>query len=589
MTRGSAEDGRRGPKVLWIHGLVLGVGALFAWTSRVGAQDYAGRWTSSTMRESVTVESWGPDCGPRPSPAVSPGGAVTISMSGAHLSIRGAHSWRTNACWVRSSGMQRRSTSASATSWRTTCASGPNVSQPERGEFSLRAVTPDRLEFRARWENDWRVAESHCRAVFRGTRVYTRASTTEQVAQPSPREPSEQPSAPSPDRPEPATRAPSCDPGPPARIVVRPREMTLAPGERRCFQARVVDSAGCTLPRAAVTWSLSSPQQLGGILSQDGCFSADGLEIGDEGTLEARASAGDLHAVAGIRVRSNDLLDITATSLGPEGAAEAADESASANGGEARGVRATVDEDDDRSALYAGLVAMSALALVLAGVAVFLWRRQPERRPASRPSRASVVPASMPPPAPSPSRVPSAPSRIAPPAPPTPSVPAPQASPAPQAGPAAEASAPPAAAAATPPASMVSTPSRPGARVTPKPAPAVRASEEPMVCPACQQDFEPGAAFCPMDGSKLVSAESAAARPGNVCPACQRGFDANVKVCPHDAEELVPQPLFEATRRGSSPSMDGSDVCKICPTCASRYDVDATFCGRDGSQLVLVN
>ena len=92
-----------------------------------------------------------------------------------------------------------------------------------------------------------------------------------------------------------------------------------------------------------------------------------------------------------------------------------------------------------------------------------------------------------------------------------------------------------------------------------------------------------------MDGSKLVSAESAAARPGNVCPACQRGFDANVKVCPHDAEELVPQPLFEATRRGSSPSMDGSDVCKICPTCASRYDVDATFCGRDGSQLVLVN
>jgi hypothetical protein len=55
----------------------LGVNGFGAGVSPVSAQEvtYTGSWQASPLSVRYALQSWGPDCGPRPGAAASPAGA----------------------------------------------------------------------------------------------------------------------------------------------------------------------------------------------------------------------------------------------------------------------------------------------------------------------------------------------------------------------------------------------------------------------------------------------------------------------------------------------------------------------------------
>jgi hypothetical protein len=129
--------------------------------------------------------------------------------------------------------------------------------------------------------------------------------------------------------------------------------------------------------------------------------------------------------------------------------------------------------------------------------------------------------------------------------------------------------------------------------------------EDPMVCPACRREFEPGLSYCPHDAARLVPAPQMLERlhgkhqKSSICPRCRRAFEGRVRFCPHDGSDLLPVGVYQATH-GSSHDHDhdhdhdhgeGAEgiIAKICPECQGRYGYTATFCGKDGVELVVLN
>ena len=117
-------------------------------------------------------------------------------------------------------------------------------------------------------------------------------------------------------------------------------------------------------------------------------------------------------------------------------------------------------------------------------------------------------------------------------------------------------------------------------------------TDDPMACPSCRRELEPGLNFCPYDATRLLPASQMLdhvleKRQGTrVCPSCRRAFEGAVRFCPHDGSDLVPM-----TQRQPGCDHDHGDtrVAKICPRCRGRYEYAALFCGKDGVELVVLN
>src|SRR5690606_6316224 len=74
--------------------------ALFVASAAHAQGTYDGQWREGPLSVSVQVESWGGDCGPRPTSTSSPGGgAFRISQSGDQLTFHLRSERTTRSCW----------------------------------------------------------------------------------------------------------------------------------------------------------------------------------------------------------------------------------------------------------------------------------------------------------------------------------------------------------------------------------------------------------------------------------------------------------------------------------------------------------
>jgi hypothetical protein len=346
---------------------------------------FEGEWRRGARTVTVSVATWGADCGPRPSGRTEPAaGPVTVTQEGDHLSF--SHGRSTRSCWSENPAVRRVSNSVSAGTWRIVCRTPPDDSRQETGTTTIRAASPDTLELRDVTEYDWTLNESHCTATETTTQTFTRVAGAAPVETPPPATTPE---------PEPT---PSCTPGAAARIALRPASSEVEPGGRACLSARVVDAAGCPLRDVVPTLLLRAPEGRAGEL-RGTCFeAARGADA--EGEFTVLASAGELRAEAGIRVASVDLSDLTAGRSDRSGAGGGG---GSASAGEAAGVAARNASSGGLPWWFAALAAGLGLALALGAALMLLARRRKrERALAEAAERAAqyAAAASVPPPSP---------------------------------------------------------------------------------------------------------------------------------------------------------------------------------------------
>jgi hypothetical protein len=285
---------------------------------------YEGEWRAGTTQVSVTVKSWGEDCGERPRSDTRPGGGIArITQRGPHLFIHGrGRTLRTDACWSPNRAMRRVSSSILDDVWTVRCATSSDDPKKEHGEYTLRAESADRLLYLDESHYDWDLNESKCVAHIITTQTLTRA-TDKRAAPPEtlPPEAYEEPAEPL--EPEPPAEpellaepelpagGEACQPGEPVRIAIRPKRVEIQPAQRVCFRARVTDAADCPVPEPDIQWSLRHAPGLRGQL-KSGCFRAAESAAEAEGEFRVLAEIGAARAQAVVAVKPIDLSGLIA-------------------------------------------------------------------------------------------------------------------------------------------------------------------------------------------------------------------------------------------------------------------------------------
>jgi RNA polymerase subunit RPABC4/transcription elongation factor Spt4 len=503
---------------------------------------YEGTWRAGPTRIDVVVESWGPDCGPRPQSVTGRGGGtVQVEQQGDHLVFRAQRVTRTDGCWSENRAIRKVSSTAQAGSWRTVCRTAPGDSRGETGTYTVRASGGDTLELRDVSEYDWSLNQSTCKATSTSTQTLTRVRET---------------AAPPPLPPPPEEGPRGCSPGAPTKLVLRPARVEIEPGERTCLRARVTDAAGCAVAGATIAWALERPATRHGELSE-GCFQAatGPAAVGDFGVV---ATSGALRDRAVVSVKTRDLSDLIAR-RGEAGMLAAPAGGATATSEDAAGLRASAAGSERGSLLWPLVGAGTALLLLALGVLVLVaGRRKPagsSGSAASAPDGTEDIPSGLP--AEAVARKAGAGQGLA------------RTSGSATGGPAMGGQGAGLGAAA-----IVAT-ARP---------PAV----PPKTCPVCHREVPGDTAFCPHDGSPLAAAPVTAPiapSQAKVCPTCRRGYPPDARFCPADSDELVPYALWAAQGREASTG----DKPKICPKCGTRYAASTAFCGKDGATLQTVN
>lgn len=474
------------------------------------------------MKMSVSLTSWGEHCGPKPKGyASNKARPVEIVSQGKHL-VFTKGGLRTDRCQSPNPRLSSRSEAITASSWKRVCETSKDDPKYERGEYLLVAAGNNRLEYTAKTKVDWTLKGDHCVANLTEKRVFERERLdtedpwsglgSKKVPEP------EGKSAEGGGEVEEA-RLECENPGEMRKLVIQPREIRIGPGEKICLKALGIDAGGCRFPVTASWKASQGGQEVGGLISRTGCFTAGATAADAEGSYDIEARASGKSGAATVTVAFPDLGDLLRARLdptreldeSPEGEAPPANDSAQtpapgpppvaapAATGQATG-------DGDNTML---LVIILGSALLLATgllVAVLVIRRKSryEEDDTWLDDEPRSVDSQAPPPAAG--RDPHRPSQPA------------QRSPAPRDG----------------------KPDR---------------GEVPMVCPTCNETFPPGSRFCPADASALIPASEGGGEDENshgmICPKCHRGYDPGAKFCPHDAQQLVPYPVWRNQRKGS--------------------------------------
>ena len=276
--------------------ILLAAGLLLSTTVARADGPFEGDWRQGATQINVQVETWGPDCGPRPQSSTVPArGTVHVTQDGDHLSFGSRRS--TRGCWSDNRAVRLVSSRVSPGSWQILCRTPAEDPRRETGSYRLTASGQERIELRDETAYDWTLNESHCTATVTSTQTF------ERIAGATPTPPPVEPVTPV-EPPEPA-----CTPGAAARIAMRPPTGELEPGGRLCFQPRVVDAAGCALRGTRVELSVDA---------RNGTISGNCFEASSEGTATVVARAGELEARATVQVRRGDLSGLIArrTELG---------------------------------------------------------------------------------------------------------------------------------------------------------------------------------------------------------------------------------------------------------------------------------
>lgn len=354
---------------------VIALAASVPWTSARADGPFEGDWRQGPMSIDVRVETWGPDCGPRPQSSTVPGrGTVHVTQEGDHLSFGGRRS--TRGCWSDNRAVRVVSSRVQSGSWQILCRTPPDDPRRETGTYTLRASGNERIELTDETDYDWALNESHCtahvttRQSFERTGGASPPTTTTTTTTPPPTT--------TPEPPEPA-----CTPGAPARVTLRPASAEVAVGERVCFNARVVDAQGCTVRSSGAELSVAS-----GTL---GTLRGNCLEVSSVGEAVLVARSGTFEARATVRASSQDLSGLIARrGEGVLGSGEA-------TAGQDAGVAARAASSGGGVSPWLLVVAGLAIALAsIAAVALTVRGRRRRAELAAREAQRASIASSLP-------------------------------------------------------------------------------------------------------------------------------------------------------------------------------------------------
>jgi LPXTG-motif cell wall-anchored protein len=466
-------------------------------------EQYAGRWKRTALKLTVKVESWGEDCGPEPKSYGSNKEVETdVVAQGKHL-VFSTGNLRTDRCMSPNPRLQSVSESAGGGSWKRVCQTPSTDSKSERVEYSLTASGANRLDYKALSRFDWTLKGDHCVATLEETRVFVRASEGGAPAADKPA--ADKAAVGKPAKPvEADDEGTECAThGPTRRLVVTPREARIGPGERVCFAAQGYDENNCRFAVNAAWVATQDDQEVGGLLSRGGCFSAGATAADSEGVYEVSARFEGKKSSARVHVTFPDLGDLLAARLHPveDGEADAAAVTAVQGALPLPAVAPVAAPPATGGNTTWLLIVIGAIVLVAVALLVFvLVMRGRSRRPSDEDDdwNAPLVP-----PHPQPPRK-----------------------------------------------------ELPSASLAPEPAPRQQSGAVgALQCPKCKSTFPAGAKFCPHDGSTLVAAATAADGtgedpPGMICPKCHRPYEPGARFCPHDKELLVPYPVWRERQQG---------------------------------------
>ena len=533
---------------------VLCVGGLAFGATRASAQEvaYTGAWQASALNVRYALDSWGPDCGPRPGSSSEPGGRVTVTAEGSHLRFSGAFSGSTNACWSDNAEVRRVSASARPESWSAACATIAGNPRGEAGRYTVTVRDQNTLVYSERTTYNWQLRDSTCTATRTASRTLTRAVP---LAVPSELPPPAEPVVETPVA-EPST----CVAGAPTALRMRGPEAPIEPGARFCLNVRATDSAGCALGNPLIQWRVVGPTGATGHM-EGRCFVTTDNAAEAEGDYQLTAMLDGLEARADVQVRSPDLSGLIAVrDRDPQGRPTGI---AHAESERAAGVAAvTPSAGNGQRWLLLGIGLLLLGATVGFGLLVTRARRKGATANAKRASKGADGTRD------------SEPERKSDPLKNSGTALIPKKAPLPQ-------HAAPGSFAASP-ASRAETLIEPVAAPVAAPPAAPKAGA--LACPVCGVAGTGGERFCAKHGERLVTAaENPLRAAGMICPTCRRGYPADAEFCPHDRAALVPYTLYRRAETATE------TLPRICPTCGERYGQHVTFCGKDGASLSSVN
>jgi hypothetical protein len=297
--------------------------ALWVLAARAHAQStLTGPWQAGATTMDVAIESWGPDCGPRPQSSRSAGGGkVQLQATGDLLVIRGReHDVRSDACWSPNPAIKKVGSSHNKNTWITRCKTGSTDPRQENATYTLRLESPDKLLYEDISHFDWKLKDSTCVATITTTQALLRGAAVPATGPVKPGTPGAMPNAPPPGSRAPTVppgvqaQTPSCVAGKAARLTLRPHQAELELGGRVCFEARVTDAKNCPLDKPAVTWALDHKPGVTARLT-GGCFQAESGSAEGEGSFKITATLGAMHASATVEVSASTLPNLIAMRL----------------------------------------------------------------------------------------------------------------------------------------------------------------------------------------------------------------------------------------------------------------------------------
>jgi hypothetical protein len=507
-----------------------------------------GRWKQSALREDFAVQQWlDAGCGPPPQSTTTGGGEViNIRMEGDELAfVGGGRVYRTNQCYDPMPTLARESHSRASDgkTWRTRCVT-PALDPRKTVLNTLVVVTTEsHIDLVETGRYEITLESGRCMADVKRTRTFDLVLDDNAVPTATTHAPPK-PTARAPDTPRPALCG---SPGEPTKLEVRPSKKLLRTGETFTFRGLVLDVKGCET-RTATTWKIA-PESIGKGVTVDAAGNVTIATNAAEGSVEVVATAAGKDARVIVEITSPAGYDELLARSGLNAAGENDEAATAAIASQSIGAGEGKVEDRARERRLVFLAIVGGVLLVLGVVAVMLLKRgrrakalleQAEQRHEARVQQVLDRRRRR------------------------------EAEHAEQLR-AHEESVRAAKAAARSKGLTVE-----AGRST---------SSSDMICASCGRELPASTAFCPHDGSPLVSASKAALRGGGgICPVCNKGFGPDVTVCPQDREELLPYPLRGAIAQGPSTSRG-----KICPTCGDRFEGNADYCGKDGTQLVLLN
>lgn len=509
------------------------------------AQDLSGAYHVTQDQTTVQIPEWGTDCGPRPTSRSGINGReATITSDGGQFTVQdGRHRTRTDGCWSDNPLVRRISASHTGTRWTVICQTADDNYQHEQGTYTIQ-VDGTHITMRESSEYSWQMRESRCRASATRTLAFERAAD----ANPAPVVDAGHAIAVTP--PPPTNRC--ATPGAAARVQISPGRRPLAPGGRGCFRARFLDANNCEVTAGVpvVGWSMVRSGGTPGASDaqmEDGCVRAPAGSGVAEYTVTATAGTFTATAIAAV-VSAQELQSLVAAQFEDEdaGVPVVAPTAAASGTGVGAVVVQTPPPPPNTSRGGSILWILIGLGAALAVAGVFLLTG---KKP--RPSRTSINPDRPSDPSAGTARV----RRHG---------------------------------EAMPVKELRSLPKPPAPAAPPPAAEIPPAAPRPLVkrCPQCDARFTAEIAFCPEHGLALVAAETAVS-PGNatviagsgggprtsgaICPRCSQPVEPGAQFCPRDGTPIL----------GPSPALP-----LLCPRCQRRFPDATAFCGDDGSALV---